>query len=393
VTRPIGWETGTPVIGDVTSVFGRSGDVIAQAGDYSVSQITGAAPTASPTFTGTVDADGAVSVLVPLVAADNDSNAAASTAHVKDYLPAPGGAGTVHRSDGVAWVVQKLGSADVTDPTFTTVALGLEALDALALTVAGKVDASGGTLTDGTIDGTTTLDGTATAAGTATIDLDAAASVTVPPRLAADSTAAAASTAHVKAYLPAPGADGTVHRSNGSAWVTTTLGVADVTGAAPLASPALTGTPTAPTAAPGTNTTQIATTEFVADALTSQGALPVDYHPATRLQTVASSAPGFINYLTLNFTAVGGTYAFVITMILSGSSATTQIETNLVIDAVSYGGTKRETGITNGVDIYTGTNSFPFAAGPHTITLQFQHSGGPGTTSCTFSSIQVWKVA
>lgn len=32
---------------------------------------------------------------------------------------------------------------------------------------------------------------------------------------------------------------------------------------APLASPALTGTPTAPTASPGTNTTQIATTAFV----------------------------------------------------------------------------------------------------------------------------------
>ena len=34
---------------------------------------------------------------------------------------------------------------------------------------------------------------------------------------------------------------------------------------APLASPALTGTPTAPTAATGTSTTQIATTEFVAN--------------------------------------------------------------------------------------------------------------------------------
>lgn len=36
---------------------------------------------------------------------------------------------------------------------------------------------------------------------------------------------------------------------------------------APLASPALTGTPTAPTAATGTTTTQIATTEFVANAV------------------------------------------------------------------------------------------------------------------------------
>jgi len=34
-------------------------------------------------------------------------------------------------------------------------------------------------------------------------------------------------------------------------------------GTAPLASPALTGTPTAPTAAVGTNTTQLATTAFV----------------------------------------------------------------------------------------------------------------------------------
>jgi hypothetical protein len=41
---------------------------------------------------------------------------------------------------------------------------------------------------------------------------------------------------------------------------------------APLASPALTGTPTAPTAAPATNTTQIATTAFVQEALLGAGA-------------------------------------------------------------------------------------------------------------------------
>jgi hypothetical protein len=38
----------------VSSVFGRTGVVTAQSGDYSVSQVTGAAPLASPTFTGTV---------------------------------------------------------------------------------------------------------------------------------------------------------------------------------------------------------------------------------------------------------------------------------------------------------------------------------------------------
>ena len=40
--------------GAVSSVFGRTGSVLAQTGDYSVAQVTGAAPLASPTFTGTV---------------------------------------------------------------------------------------------------------------------------------------------------------------------------------------------------------------------------------------------------------------------------------------------------------------------------------------------------
>lgn len=48
-------------------------------------------------------------------------------------------------------------------------------------------------------------------------------------------------------------------------------GTLDSTSYAPLASPALTGTPTAPTATAGTNTTQIATTAFV------QSAVPKDY--------------------------------------------------------------------------------------------------------------------
>ena len=38
--------------GAVTSVFGRTGAVTSQSGDYSVSQVTGAAPLASPTFSG-----------------------------------------------------------------------------------------------------------------------------------------------------------------------------------------------------------------------------------------------------------------------------------------------------------------------------------------------------
>lgn len=68
---------------------------------------------------------------------------------------------------------------------------------------------------------------------------------------------------------------------NGSAFVNVAIeghahAISDVTGLqtaldakAPLASPALTGTPTAPTATPGTNTTQLATTAFVQAAVTA----------------------------------------------------------------------------------------------------------------------------
>lgn len=65
----------TVAAGSVTSVFGRAGAVTAQTGDYTVAQVTGAAPLASPTFTGLLTeanvritgtlADGANSVGTP----------------------------------------------------------------------------------------------------------------------------------------------------------------------------------------------------------------------------------------------------------------------------------------------------------------------------------------
>jgi hypothetical protein len=49
------FNTGTGT-GLVTSVFGRSGAVVAVSGDYNVNQVTGAAPTNSPAFTGSPSA-------------------------------------------------------------------------------------------------------------------------------------------------------------------------------------------------------------------------------------------------------------------------------------------------------------------------------------------------
>mgnify|MGYP006893328311 CR=1 FL=1 len=53
-------------------------------------------------------------------------------------------------------------------------------------------------------------------------------------------------------------------------------------GKAPLASPALTGTPSAPAAVSGTNTTQVATTAFVQQAI-------VDFGPGDMLKTACEA--------------------------------------------------------------------------------------------------------
>ena len=64
------------------------------------------------------------------------------------------------------------------------------------------------------------------------------------------------------------GFDGTFSALSGKP---TTLSGYGITDGAPLASPTFTGTPVAPTASSGTNTTQLATTAFVQQEVTSAG--------------------------------------------------------------------------------------------------------------------------
>lgn len=83
---------------------------------------------------------------------------------------------------------------------------------------------------------------------------------TAPTPATADNTTKIATTAYVKAqgYLTSVPVTSVAGKTGAI-----TLVVGDVSGAAPLESPALTGTPTAPTATTATNSTQIATTAFV----------------------------------------------------------------------------------------------------------------------------------
>jgi hypothetical protein len=114
-----------------------------------------------------------------------------------------------------------------------------------------------GTVTSVSVVSANGLAGTvATATTTPAITL----STTITGILKGNGTAVSAATAGTDYLTPS---------GNGSSL--TGLTVSQVSGAAPLASPALTGTPTAPTAAAGTSTTQLATTAFVQAALAAVG--------------------------------------------------------------------------------------------------------------------------
>jgi phage-related tail fiber protein len=79
----------------------------------------------------------------------------------------------------------------------------------------------------------------------------------------------------------------------------TTLAGYGIADAAPLASPALTGTPTAPTATAGTNTTQLATTAFV-QAATDAARQGLSVKDATRVATTANLTASYASQILTN---------------------------------------------------------------------------------------------
>lgn len=193
----------------VTSFNSRVGAVVPASGDYTIAQITGGAPSASPALTGTPTA--------PTAAPGTNTTQLASTAFVAAAVAAitgvasfNGRTGAVVPVSGDYTVAQVTGAAPLASPTFT----GVPAMPTAA-------------------PGTNTTQGASTAFVTAAV--------------AAATTGVSQWNGRTGAVVPVIG-DYTV---------------AQVTGAAPLASPTFTGVPAAPTAAPGTNTTQLATTAFV----------------------------------------------------------------------------------------------------------------------------------
>lgn len=256
---PIG-PIGPPGVGTVTSIYGRAGVVTAQAGDYTALQVTFAAaggilsvnvqnalveldtkkaPLASPTLTGTP--------AVPTAAPGTNTTQAASTAFVTAAVAA-GPAAPVTSVFGRTGVVIGV-AGDYNAVKITNVpAGGISATDvqaALNGLDTAKANLASPTLTGAPISTTPAVDDNTTKIATTAYVIGQASAV-------ADGT---------------PAMNGVAARGVAIHWARADHVHPTDTSLAPLASPALTGAPTVPTAAPGTNTTVAASTAFVTAAV------------------------------------------------------------------------------------------------------------------------------
>jgi len=175
-----------------------------------------------------------------------------------------------------------------------------------------------------------------------------------------ESTNSTSGTYAVRAALESPTTSGTASVFGRTGAVTAQSGdysVGQVTGAAPLASPGLTGTPTAPTAAAGTNTTQVATTAFVMGELPAAGS-------GTPWVTVMH---GGVSGTTTQFSGTANKASFY-GVVLAFPKTTSQF--SYFVNAADTGGSSYDLGI------YSGSSA-------GTCTLQAHTGSIAGTTSMT----------
>ena len=136
---------------------------------------------------------------------------------------------------------------------------------------------------------------------------------------------------------------------------------------ADLASPDLTGTPTAPTASQGTSTTQVATTEFVVTAVAAGGAGDGDHSALTNL---AYASAGHTGFASSSHVHVGGG---------DGDTTLTKYKTPSFNGATAYCEVVSDS---TGVDfVWNGTNTGTFSYPANAILLRATIRIDSGTES------------
>lgn len=257
----------TSVSAGVTTFNGRSGAVTLTTAD-----VTGAggAPIASPGLTGTPTA--------PTAAPSTNTTQLATTAFVTSAISAAGGVASFNSRTGAVTLqnndISAAGGALIASPSFTgtpqapTATAGTSNTQiATTAFVSAAIAASTG--------GVTTFNGRSGAVTLTTADITGAGGAPIAsPGFTGTPTAPTAAqtvndtTIATCAFVHAALASGVVSSFNSrSGAVTLTGSDISAAGGALIASPTFTGTPAAPTATPGTNTTQLATTAFVTAAV------------------------------------------------------------------------------------------------------------------------------
>jgi hypothetical protein len=222
-----------------------------------------------------------------------------------------------------------------------------------------------------------TITGDATGSGTNSIALTLAASGVTAGTYSAI-------TVNAKGIVTAGGAIG-------SAVVTNALGYTPVnptalTSYAPLASPAFTGTPIAPTATAGTNTTQLATTAFVTAAVAASTAGVVSFNTRTGAITLlASDVTTALNYTPANIASPAFTGSPTAPTPAQFDSSTNIATTAFVQTSLgNYQSRQVITGATTFTNASSGSWIEMAGTGPYTVTLP-----APTVSNLTFTFTNV----
>jgi hypothetical protein len=152
---------------------------------------------------------------------------------------------------------------------------------------------------------------------------------------------------------------------------------------APLASPELTGTPTAPTAFPGTNTTQVATTEYVGNAVAA----------------LIASAPGTLDTLNELANALGGDENFSTTVLqgLNGKAPLASPTFTGTVTVAAAGvaftdGTQTKEGVPSRTPIISKVASYTLSAASERDSLIEVNSTDPVTITIPTNSAVAYPI-
>ena len=86
-----------------------------------------------------------------------------------------------------------------------------------------------------------------------------------------------------------------------------------------------------------------------------------------------------------------GNYVINITLVITGSAASSQLRVELLVDGISYGGPRVETGIAGGVYVFSGSVWAFWPGGVRTVEMQVALAGGAGTATALAATTHVWR--